>query len=171
MIKNKAIHAMIIGTCVFAGSIVGVYADTTAADTPVSIQIEQVSASDPLMQKQNEIDQYVFESNAKDFAGKDITVTNTGVIGDYVEVGIAPFNTENANYIYEIFGKDQVKVVEGIQATTLELADSSQDVTVQLQSYPPEIAEAQVISAPVEKEYSPVVSFFSNIWEWVKNIF
>jgi hypothetical protein len=171
MIKNKAIHAMIIGTCVFVSSMAGVYADTTVTDAPLSIQIEQVSASDPLMQKQNEIDQFVFETNAKDFIKKGITVTNTGVIGDYVEVGIAPFNTENANYIYEIFGKDQVKVVEGIQATTLELADSSQDVTVQLESYPPEIAEAQVVSATIDNESSPVASFFNNIWEWIKNIF
>lgn len=170
MIKNKAIHAMIIGTCVFASSLAGVYADTTAVDKPVTIQIEQVNASDPLMQKQSEIDQYVFEKNAKDFTDKGITVTNTGVMGDYVEVGITPYNETNANYIYEIFGKDQVKVVEGVQAKTLEYGDG-QDVTVQLEAYPPEIAEAQVISAPDEKAASPIATFFGNIWEWIKNIF
>ncbi len=170
MIKNKAIHAMVIGTCIFASSLSGVYADTVAPDTPVSIQIEQVSASDPLLQKQNEIDRHVFEKNAKDFADKGITVTNTGVMGDYVEIGITPYNEENAAYIYDIFGKDQVKVVEGFQATTFAV-DTDQDVTVQLESYPPEIAEAQVISAPIEKEPSPIASFFSNIWEWIKSIF
>ena len=170
MIKNKAIHAMIIGTCIFASSLSGVYADTTALDTPLSIQIEQVNSSDPLMQKQSEIDRYVFEKSAKDFADKGITVTNTGVTGDYVEVGITPYNDKNADYIYDIFGKDQVKVVEGFQSTTLELA-SDQDVTVQLEAYPPEIAEAQVISAPIEKEASPIASFFSGIWEWIKSIF
>ena len=61
MIKNKAIHAMVIGICIFASSLSGVYADTTALDTPLSIQIEQVNSSDPLMQKQSEIDRYVFE--------------------------------------------------------------------------------------------------------------
>ena len=171
MIKNKAIHAMIIGTCIFASSMTGVYADTTATDTPVSIQIEQVRESDSLMQKQNEIDQYVFEKNAKDFANKGITVTTTGVMGDYVEVGITPFNETNANYIYEIFGKDQVKVVAGLQAATLKTADTEEDITVQLQAYPPEIAEAQIISAPAEKEASPISAFFSNIWEWIRNIF
>ena len=92
------------------------------------------------------------------------------MIGDYVEVGITPYNDKNVDYIYDIFGKDQVKVVEGFQATTLELA-SDQDVTVQLEAYPPEIAEAQVISAPIEKEASPIASFFSGIWEWIKSIF
>lgn len=170
MIKNKAIHAMIIGTCIFANSMAGVYADTTAADAPVTIQIEQVKAGDPLMQKQSEIDQYVFEKHAKDFADKGITITNTGVMGDYVEVGITPYNEKNAAYLYDIFGKDQVKVVEGIQATLLENTVSN-DVTVQTEAYPPEIAEAQVISAPVEKEPSPIASFFGNIWEWIKDIF
>lgn len=170
MIKNKTVHAVIIGTCIFANSLAGVYADTTAADTPVSIQIEQVNAGDPLLQKQGEIDRYVFEEHTKDFADKGITVTNTGVIGDYVEVGISPYNDENANYIYEIFGKDQVKVVEGIQAT-LYGDPSANDVTVQSEAYPSEIAEAQVISAPVEKEPSAIASFFSSIWEWIRSIF
>lgn len=170
MIKNKAIHAMIIGTCIFANSIVGVYADTTEADAPVTIQIEQVKASDPLMQKQSEIDQYVFEKHEKDFADMGITITNTGVMGDYVEIGITPYNETNASYLYDIFGNDQVKVVEGIQATILENTVSN-DITVQTTAYPPEIAEAQVIFAPVEKEPSAIASFFGNIWEWIKNIF
>lgn len=170
MIKNKAIHAMIIGTCVFASSMTGVFADT-AANIPVSIQMEQVSVSGPLADKQGEIDKYVFEQHAKDFADKGITVTNTGVVGDAVEVGILPYNQANADYLYGIFGKDMVKVVEGIEASTLAAYSSPQDVTMQITAEPAEVTDAWVISAPVEKESAPVASFFSNIWNWFKNIF
>jgi len=170
MIKNKAIHAMIIGTCIFASSMAGVYADTSAADAPVSIQIEQVNPSNPLMQKQSEVDQYIFEKHAKDFADKGITVTNTGVMGDYVEIGITPYNEKNAAYLYDIFGKDQVKVVEGMQAV-LYNDNSANNAEAQITAYSPEIAEAQVVSAPVEKEPSAIASFFGNIWDWIKSIF
>jgi len=183
MIKNKAIHAMIIGTCMFVGSMTGVYADTTAADTPVSIQIESVKTEDQVLSfdartnKQSEIDKYVFETNAKEFSEKGITVTNTGVIGDYVEVGITPFNDENAKFIYDKFGKDLVKVVEGMQATTLD-TDGAVPEYYMYMSGPAgaadddaEPADAVVVSAPSEKETSPVASFFDNIWEWITNIF
>jgi hypothetical protein len=160
MIKNKAIHAMIIGTCIFASSMTGVYADTTTTlDAPVTVQIQQVNNEDQLTQKQSEIDQYVFEKNAKDFADKGITVTHTGVIGDSVEVGITPFNEDNAKYVYDIFGKDMVNVVEGMQA-----------VPLMMQSTPPEVT-MQITSAPVDKETSSFTTFFDNIWEWIVNIF
>lgn len=175
MIGNKALHAMIIGTCIFIGSMTGVYADTTSMDTPVSIQIQQVNtgnqliSEDTLTNKQKEIDQYVFEAHAKEFADKGITVTNTGVaVGDYVEVGITPFNEENAKYIYDIFGKELVKVVEGVQATTLGSGDAMPEITFQVTGGP---ADTTIVSAPAEKEASPVAAFFSSIWEWIKNIF
>lgn len=91
-------------TCIAANSMVGVYADATSPDTPVSIQIQQVKADDAMVQKQQEIDKYVFEQHKKDFEEKGITVTNTGVIDNYVKVGITPYNEENAAYIYELFG-------------------------------------------------------------------
>ncbi len=175
MIRNKALYAMIIGTCIFAGSMTGVYADTIAPDTPVSIQIEQANtgnqliSKDTLTNKQKEIDQYVFEKHAKEFADKGITVTNTGVVvGDYVEVGITPFTEENAKYIYDIFGKDLVKVVEGVQATTLGSRDTISEEIMQVTGGP---ADTTIVSAPAEKEASPIAAFFSSILEWIKNIF
>ncbi|HYE83030.1 MAG TPA: hypothetical protein VEG39_12800 [Clostridia bacterium] len=168
MIKNKAIHAMIIGTCIFANTIAGVYADTTDVELKAPDQVMQVTVQDELTKKQSEIDQYVFEKHAKDFADKGITVTNTGVIGDVVEVGITPYNEENAKYIYDIFGKEDVKVVEGIQAVTFGADGAAQDVTIQIESAP---IEAQTIAAPAEKEASPIAAFFSSIWEWIKNIY
>ena len=175
MIRNKALHAMIIGTCIFVGSMTGVYADTTAPDTPVSIQVQQANtgnqliSDDILTNKQKEIDQYVFEKHAKEFADKGITVTNTGVAVDgYVEVGITPFTEENAKYIYDIFGKNLVKVVEGVQATTLGSGDTMPEMTFQITGGP---ADSTVVSAPAEKEASPITAFLSSIWEWIKNIF
>lgn len=158
MIKNKAIHAIVIGACILASSMAGVYADTAAPDTPVSIQIQQVNYDEELLQKQNEIDQYVFEKHAKDFADKGITVTHTGIADGYVEVGITPFAEENANFIHEIFGKDKVKVVEGIQAVPLSSTDIALETSVR-----PE--------ADAAKEVSPIAAFFSSIWEWIKSIF
>jgi hypothetical protein len=46
-------------------------------------------------------------------------VTHTGPQNDYVEIGITPYNDANANYLYGIFGKDMVKIVEGQPAVTL----------------------------------------------------
>ncbi len=170
MMKNKAIHAIIIGSCLIVNSMAGVYADTTAPDEPVSIQLQQVNYDEGLMQKQSEIDEYVFRKDAKVFADKGITVTNTGVMGEYVEVGITPFNEENADYIYEIFGKDKVKVVEGIQATTFAAdAPLNADIQLDVTSAPQEVQTT--VSAPVEKEVSPIAAFFSSIWEWIKSIF
>lgn len=164
MMKNKAFHAMIIGTCILANSIAGVYADTTAADMPVSIQIEQVNSGDELTVRQNEIDKILFEEHAKDLYERGITITHTGAIADSVEVGVLPNTEENANYIYELIGKDKITLVDGeaymLMATTSIAPDSIA-----------EPSEAVVVSAPVEKEASPVAAFFGNIWEWIKSIF
>lgn len=159
MIKNKAIHAMIIGTCIFASSMTGVYADTTVTDldAPVTIQIQQVNSGDELTARQNEIDQLLFEKHAKDLEEKGITVTHTGAVSDSVEIGIMPNTEKNAEYIYEILGKDKITLVDGeaymLMATTGLPVDAPQ----------PEAAE-------VEKT-SSVAAFFDNIWEWIKNIF
>lgn len=156
--KSKKISALIIGTCIAVNSMVGVYAGTTSPDTPVSVQIEQVKADDELLQKQKEIDQYVFEQNKKDLDDRGISVAYTGVIDNYVEVGIIPYSEKNADYIYELFGKDQVKVVEGIMATTMISGNDNPEVVMQFEQ------------ADQEKP-SILSSFFSSIWNWIKSIF
>lgn len=173
MIKNKALQAMIIGTCIFASSMVGVYADTNAADTPVSIQIEmvdsgeQVMSFDPLTNRQNEIDEFVFKKNAKVFEEKRITVTNTGVVGEYVEIGITPFNEENAQFVYDQLGRKDIKVVEGTQAVTLA-PDAEVPEYLMYASGP---AEAEADDAVKTTAASPIAEFFGKIWEWIKSIF
>lgn len=76
----------------------------------------QAAVDDALLLKQREIDQYVFEQHRQEIEQKGFTVTHTGPMNDYVEVGITPYYEENAEYLYKIFGKSQVKVVEGHQA-------------------------------------------------------
>lgn len=143
MIKNKAAKALIIGTCLVASSMASVYADTNnveikpaivekAADDSQIMEIQILSAEndDALSQKQREIDEYVFEKNAKELEEKGITITHTGVVGDFVEVGIAPFDVKSADYLYDIFGEDKVRVVAGEQAVPLEYVTLSQQNTV-----------------------------------------
>lgn len=173
MIKNKAAKALIIGSCLFASSMIGVYADTNEAVTKpavvqpaegeqiYTIQIESVKEETPQDKKQLEIDRYVFADHVKEIADKGITVTNTGVVGDVVEVGITPYSEESANYLYEIFGKDLVKVVEGQQATTLDLglaADSGM--------------QEKAAQATVVKEEAPLFTrIINSVIEWFKSIF
>lgn len=165
--KNKAIHAMIIGTCIIVNSMAGVYADTTAADTPVSIQIQSVSDQNELSARQNEIDKLLFEKHAKDLEKKGITVTHTGAAGDSIEVGVMPNTKENADYIYELIGKDNIILVDGEAYMLMATTGIAPDSTA-------EPAGAVTVSAPAEAEdaaVSPIASFFSRIWDWVKSIF
>ena len=54
-------------------------------------------------------------------APDDIAVIHIPIIEDYIEIGILPYSQENADFLYEKFGKILVKVVEGQQAYTLPL--------------------------------------------------
>ena len=80
-----------------------------------------------IIQKQQEIDKYLFEEHTKEIEEKGLTITHTSPLEDYVEIGITPFNKENTDYLYEIFGNDNVKVVEGQQATLMNDVASTED--------------------------------------------
>lgn len=75
--------------------------------------------SENILKKQQEVDQFLFEEHREELAAKGITVTHTVPEDLIVEIGIIPFTQENANYLYTIFGKNSVKVVEGAKATML----------------------------------------------------
>lgn len=81
--------------------------------------------SEAMYQKQSEIDKYLFDEHKDEIAAKGFTVTNTSATNEYVEIGITPFNEENAEYLYQVLGKDQIKVVEGIQAVTFGTGTAS----------------------------------------------
>ncbi len=83
---------------------------------PAAAQIDPVSSE--MYSKQSAIDKYLFEEHKDEIAAKGITVTHTVAGKDFVEVGITPFNKENADFIYKVLGTEQVKVVEGTLAMT-----------------------------------------------------
>lgn len=172
MIRKKLFKIISLSLALSVSSIGFAFAETaTNLDEPVSIQITAVDEA--MYEEQAEIDKLLFEQNyAKDLSEKGISVTHTGTVDDYVEVGITPYTPENADVVIKLLGKDNVKVVEGIQAVTLqynpdnsesidpaELADDSQIVTTtsdaEVVSAPAEtdvVEDAKIISAPVEKE-------------------
>jgi hypothetical protein len=174
MVKNKAIKALIIGTCLMASSVAGVYADTNDVEVKpaivqevyddsqmMEIQILSEKNDDVLSKKQMEIDQYVFEQHQEELEKMGIIVTSTGVVGDVVEVSITPYDVKNADYLYELFGKDMVSVVAGEQAVPLEY------VTMDLD----DADKASYSGMAVEKEASFFETVFKSIVEWFKSIF
>lgn len=84
-------------------------------------QGQTVEIDSRLLQKQAEIDKYVFEDHAKEIEAKGFKITHTGPMGEYVEIGITPYSEENAKFLYDIFGEDMVKVVEGQQAVLMDV--------------------------------------------------
>lgn len=107
-------------------------------DEPVSIQI--TAEDEALYAKQAEIDKMLFENYAKELVEKGISITHTGAVEDYIEVGITPYTPENAEIVLNLLGDEEVKVVEGLISVTLQ--------------YNPELNEEnpdpRVIMAPAE---------------------
>ena len=172
MIRKKLFKIISLSLALSVSSIGFAFAETsTNLDEQVSIQI--TAADEAMYEAQAEIDKLLFEQNyAKDLDEKGISITHTGTVDDYVEVGITPYTPENADVVIRLLGKDNVKVVEGIQAEILqyspdnsesvdpaELADDSQIVTTtsdaEVVSAPYEtdvVEDAKTINAPAEKE-------------------
>lgn len=142
MIQMKFAKTLILGVCLSIGSSGAVYASasdarlivtqdqTTELKTTEKSSLETAVSSPSLstpeeendiLQKQSEIDQYLFVQHREEISQKGFMVTHTGPMDNYVEIGIEPYNDDNAEYLYKLFGRDKVKVVQGQQATTLEL--------------------------------------------------
>ncbi|MBD2869920.1 hypothetical protein [Paenibacillus arenilitoris] len=77
-------------------------------------------ASKELKELHAKVDAYVFVDHAEELAAEGIQVTNTGPVGDYIEIGILDYSEEKAAYLGDAFDSPLVKVVEGIQAVTLD---------------------------------------------------
>ncbi len=110
--KSKYIKGIILGLCISAFSTSVAFAQVASSEVaPINATVQSEGTKE-LMEKQRQIDQYLFEDHAKDLEAKEIFVNYTSVVDDYVEIGISPYNDENANYLYEALGKDNIKVVE-----------------------------------------------------------
>lgn len=87
----------------------------------------QGDIDDVILEKQKEINSYLFEEHRGEIKEMGFQVTHTGSLADCVEIGITPYNEENANYLYEIFGEEGVRVVEGQQARLLTTSEEAVD--------------------------------------------
>ncbi len=111
MIKKHLMKAVLLG--LFISTLYTGSAYAMEVSSPSSVGTEEATPElQALYDKQAEIDAILFKTNASDLEAKDIFVNYTGVTGDYIEVGIATYSDEKADFIYELVGKDQVKVVE-----------------------------------------------------------
>ncbi|MDF2844856.1 MAG: hypothetical protein K0R00_3282 [Herbinix sp.] len=111
MIKKHLMKAVLLG--LFISTLYTGSAYAMATSLPAGVEIQEVTPElQALYDKQAEIDAILFKTNASDLEAKDIFVNYTGVTGDYIEIGIATYSDEKADFIYELVGKDQVKVVE-----------------------------------------------------------
>ena len=124
MLKWKGNKALMVFICIAITVCVAspAFATDISSDEQARIdqRLEEIEGNE-LLELQWEIDQYLFISHPEDIADAGFTVTHTSAKEDenYVEIGITPFTEDNADFIYQIFSRDQIKVVEGEQAVLL----------------------------------------------------
>jgi hypothetical protein len=133
MARSKLIKIIFMGMCLSIFLSAAVFADTGGGQSG-AFQGRQAGEESALLQKQREIDRYLFGEHSKEIADKGFKVTHTGPAGSVVEIGITPYSEENAEYLYNIFGRDSVKVVEGTQAVLLTVDTGSPDSPVSSQA-------------------------------------
>lgn len=122
MLKWKGQKALMVFICIAITVCVTSPAIATDISSDEQARIDQrlqEIAGDDILELQWEIDQHLFLTHAEDIANAGFTVTHTSPKEDYVEIGITPFNEVNADYLYQIFSRDKIKVVEGEQAMLL----------------------------------------------------
>ncbi|QYR22805.1 hypothetical protein KZ483_07660 [Paenibacillus sp. sptzw28] len=117
-IKTILAKVLLVGGCLMALSANAAFA-VSGSISETAIQNQQTAVEDALLQKQQEIDSYVFGEGQEELTKQGFQVTTTGAQQGFVEVGIAPYNEAYADFLYEKFGRDLVKVVKGEQAVLL----------------------------------------------------
>lgn len=99
--------------------------------------------------KQLEADRYLFADHTEEIAAKGITVTHTAATNEYVEIGITPFNEENAEFIYDALGREQIKVIEGTMNVIFETGAADGEKVYKAELYN---GEVEAISAPADDQ-------------------
>ncbi len=164
MMKSKLMKAALLGICLSAFS-VGVAFAQQKVDTGAGTTAFEGEAVSPELQalydKQAEIDRYLFTEHAKELEEKGIFVNYTGVNKDVIEIGISPYSDENADYLYDIFGKDVIKVVEFDQSVifqsgvAVDPAVPAAEPGSTAPDTPSKDTDVQIISEPIDPaEYS-----------------
>lgn len=119
----KFAKGLILGMCITLLSTTTIFADTGGGQSAV-IQAQEEGPDSSLLEKQGKIDQYLFGQYADEIATKGFKVAYTAPVDNIVEIGITPYNEGNAEYLYGIFGRDTVRIVEGEQAVLFTTADA-----------------------------------------------
>lgn len=102
----------------------GVTYANTIDNKAAEVTIKDIAPGTDLSKLQSDIDQYVFTDHTADIEKQGFQVTQTVVTNGYVEVGITPFSDENANYLYDLFGKDNVKVVKSDEVKVFKTTEA-----------------------------------------------
>ncbi len=120
-------------------------------EEPAEIELREVTYTESeLTKKQEEIDLSEFED-------RGITIHHTGVdvINNQVDVGILPFNEENAQIIYDEYGAEMVQVVEGVDAQLLDVSTRDENAK----------------QVKTEDNKNVFQTFFLSIRNWFNNLF
>lgn len=153
LLKSKFMKAALLGLFLSTFSTGVAFADTTdSKDAAISTIAITATSSKGLSDLQAEIDQYVFVDQAEEIKAKEFMVTNTVAIDGYVEVGILPYSEDNAKFITDVFGTDQVKVVEGEDAMMYAFDEGLNTTVVDTEDVEPK-ADIEFDSAIFDKLY------------------
>ncbi|XEC96178.1 hypothetical protein AB6A23_06350 [Paenibacillus tarimensis] len=125
--KSVGVKALLIGSCFTMLASGSAYAGSVEPAPSAVIQIEEGYGSETLREKHQEIDKFLFEENGGEFAEQGFKITHTGPMNGFIEIGITPYDDAGADFLYEKFGSELVKVVEGQQAVTLALPAAAAD--------------------------------------------
>lgn len=133
MTKTKMVKALLLGACFSLFFTGAAYASGggTSGNTGKSTPAFQGATEDneELLERQNQIDQFIFKDHANKIEEMGFVVTHTGVVGDAVEVGISPYEEAFVDYLNENLGKKQMNIVEG-EINMLYTAPDSPDASV-----------------------------------------
>lgn len=137
MRKTNLIKAIMLGLCLTAIPTGTAFAQLAVSPAPAVVGEGQSGEQEILYKKQTEIDQYLMVDHAKEIEEKGFMINYTSVVSNYIEIGISPYTDESAEFIYGIFGKDNVKVIEfdqsimyasGVNTTDSVAVDGAADV-------------------------------------------
>lgn len=126
MIRRNLIKAFALGLCMAALWTGSAYAQTGGGSSPAFVGTANTQDM-ALFEKQKELDQYLFADHVKEIEKMGFTVAYTGVADNYVEIGITPYSEENAEKLYDIFGRELVKVVEFEEAILYTVPEEAPD--------------------------------------------
>jgi hypothetical protein len=104
--------AVMLGLCMASLTTGNAYAMATERVAP-AVGTEKISPElQKLYDKQKDIDKILFEDHAKDIEKMGFIISSTGVVEDTIEISISPYEEKFADYIYELVGKEGIKVTE-----------------------------------------------------------